>query len=608
MAKPPRYRIHPAIGIARVGNAAANEFFIGPERPGQAIVGVGGLGVKVPPFKTGGLVRRQAARFRVFEYVESGGTFAVSREINLDEKDVAELTWKVHLANRKASFFEFDGLAGSPILKKQPKRERRNKGITDRRSLEIDPLPRTITGKSAGPVEFRKGTSKNPANELWPKPQPSPAIEYLGEIRTDDKGRLIVIGGQGIAAGRSGATITGYANNDGWFDDVSDGPISATLRLKQANGTKVEMPVEGAWVLVGPPDFAPEVPCQVSLYDLLLDLAVREQTLPVDEALFVSGDLARLPAMAKDLAGKKTSFSSYKPSFDLDILPILRGALSGPWVFEPVKGSHGTFGAGGLAAAWPALSDPTQPNSIRAMLLGFIRKPDTPGLGADTMPKLLGDDPYDQFKTKRWGLSLTVTQYACVEQWAKGNFTATKLGPSGVFLPPVVGQITPHGLDRAILESVSGGAFYPGIEVGWQIRDARLFAGPFRIKHGAPSVYVGDRGVKVGAGHFSRQMALPWLADFLECKAEQQQVKKDLWGWWPFQRPDSVFLNVAEAKKHGTMRAWPSGSWPADPGGPAGRPADWPSYAQFVKDWHKLGFVVRSGDEFVETERASAVP
>jgi hypothetical protein len=55
------YKIHPAIGIARVGNSP-DEFFIGPERRGEEPNPVGG-------FKDAQCrVTRQAARFRIFAH------------------------------------------------------------------------------------------------------------------------------------------------------------------------------------------------------------------------------------------------------------------------------------------------------------------------------------------------------------------------------------------------------------------------------------------------------------------------------------------------------------------------------------------------------------
>ena len=67
-----------------------------------------------------------------------------------------------------------------------------------------------------------------PPAELAPNP-----IDTLGEMMTDDAGRLLVLGGYG----RSGSELTGpgephiedYANNDGWYDDTADGPVMARL-------------------------------------------------------------------------------------------------------------------------------------------------------------------------------------------------------------------------------------------------------------------------------------------------------------------------------------------------------------------------------------------
>jgi hypothetical protein len=60
-----RCAIYPGLGVARVGNAP-DEYFIGPEWPGQVPAPEGG-------FKDGeGRVKRQAARFRVYGLDEAG--------------------------------------------------------------------------------------------------------------------------------------------------------------------------------------------------------------------------------------------------------------------------------------------------------------------------------------------------------------------------------------------------------------------------------------------------------------------------------------------------------------------------------------------------------
>ena len=74
-----QYRIHPAIGIARVGNSP-DEFFIGPEIPGLGPTGDTKVGTRVPSFKSSGKIKPQAARFRIWEYVEKNGVIEPQRE------------------------------------------------------------------------------------------------------------------------------------------------------------------------------------------------------------------------------------------------------------------------------------------------------------------------------------------------------------------------------------------------------------------------------------------------------------------------------------------------------------------------------------------------
>lgn len=609
MTPPPRYRIHPAIGIARVGNAPASQYFLGPEVPNQRAERAPDTGTAVPPFKSDGLVKRQAARFRVFEYVQEGGLWTVSREVSLADDDVAELTWTVHLANRKASFFQFLGLDGSPDGK--PNTQRRNDG--EQENLEIDPLPRSVGGHDAGPVAMSKGTSDTPAQERWPRPAPSPPITSLGELRTDQAGRLIVVPGAGIAGSQRGATIDNYANNPGWFDDVGDGPVTATLKLRSADSTVTDHDVEGAWLLVGPPDFAPPLPQLVSLYDVLLDLAVQQSPIPHDEAAFQTGELARLPGLAtlvKDVRDG-TALSTYTVSFDTDVAPILRAAFGVSSVFEPAHQGKRTMGGLGISPLfWKQLSDPAS-TGVPGRIVSRLRPPR--GFGATAgdnqdMPRLRGDDPYNEKQTDHRALTLTATQYAILQKWADGDFIGSALGPESLLEPPQSQEVTPHGLDRAATECASGGAFFPGTEVGWLIRQPWVFAAPFRIKHGAPSKYHGDdeeSQTTVGAGFFSRQMALPWLADFLQCMHEGD------WGWWPSQRPDSVQTPTGQrvpwhrsSDPDGIPKPWPK----AETGLP-NRDQDTPSYDEMLENWFKFGFIMPIGEgKFGETERADRIP
>jgi hypothetical protein len=181
--------------------------------------------------------------------------------------------------------------------------------------------------------------------------------------------------------------------------------------------------------------------------------------------------------------------------------------------------------------------------------------------------------------------------------------------------------MTPENLDQAALENCVGAAMYPGIEASWLIRNPALFKGPFRIKHGATLSVTAKTGavppthtetLTVQPGFFTQQMALPWQADFADCKREQVPAPPppappppDLgqeFGWWPGQRPDEVPGGAAWARPT-------TGVWPAEPSQPGFGPNGFqPSHAQMVANVMKFGFVVRGGGGFAENERNPSVP
>jgi hypothetical protein len=90
----------------------------------------------------------------------------------------------------------------------------------------------------------------------------------LGEIAMEPDGRLLVLGGHGRSGSdpsqpRLDLEIGHFADNDNWYDDISDGPVTATIEL--ANGTIAQAT---ALVVVGPRDFAPRITNLITLYDL----------------------------------------------------------------------------------------------------------------------------------------------------------------------------------------------------------------------------------------------------------------------------------------------------------------------------------------------------
>ncbi len=596
----PILKIHPAIGVARVGDSPSS-FFIGPERPLAGNTGQdSGAGTAVPPFRDGGKIKRQAARFRVFHYPLG----ADPEELNLDHPQVAEIEWTVHLANKKAAFFEFVGQRGAsgPFL--GAVQDRRNKTIpaADRATkLMIDPGPRSIKGASAGPVAFDSSSGNFPKNLAG-----TPIIDFLGELRTDSKGRLLVLGGRGksdssnalppdanqmaqlgvagftgpaISALRPPAPLLQYANNDTWFDDVSDGPVTARVKLKTGKTIAVQFP---GWVVVGPPDYAPEIRSVVSLYDAMLDVAVRNLPDPAPP-FYTAAALLEFKTLKASFRGTP----GFTPKFGLDIEPTLQAGFHSRFVHEPAQFFHSSLTNADLKSTDPA-KKPT-----REAAFNFLRPPagNATYSGAASMPKLFGDK-YDASpgppRDPKQVLAVTQLQHHLLKLWKDGSFVAGG-GPSPT--------VTPDGLDRAGLESCVGGAFYPGIECSWLIREKGIYSEPFRILHGAT---VGP--LTVGPGFFSQQMALPWQADFLDCVRDATTVGTDF-GWWPAQRPDEVYTSAADAATQGTMKEWTRGIAAVGPPTPAAGQ----DHLNMVKRWNLLGFVlsatVAGKTVFFEQER-----
>jgi hypothetical protein len=564
------------------------QFFIGPEVPGYGATGAGGgKGTAVPPYKQSpGTLKRQAARFRIWRYTwDAGKKEYLPDAEDLDLTKVKSIKWTVELANRKASFFEFHGTNGEdPGATFNPRR--RNRRITAGRAakLEIIPGPRSIGGLLAGPVVFDLAVPEIP-------------ITFLGELHTDDKGRLIVAGGYGkslqsaVLAAASGVPVPQplrtYANNPTWFDDVSDGPVTAEIELN--GGQKISSDeIDPAWVIVGPPDFAPALRSVVSLYDVMTDVWVRSKALDVSGK---SGAPKWLRDMRNDWSDT-SGFTNFRPDFVRDVYPILQAVINTRWVHMPAQSFHFHWD-------WAKLSDTSAAAAPeRKRIFERIRRPPSltglPEPASSVMPRLMGDEEVNEHTAaprdedgnadpaaprraisaiggpKSW-LSVTAVQYAILRRWMLGQFDKpgwpASNKPEDLPAPPAA--ITPWGLDQAALEGCVGGAFFPGIEVGWLIRNWRLYEtksaqeSVFRIvpwRHRLDGTVMKNAAKKpllrtlrygsmaagvdltIQAGYFTQQMALPWPADFLSCG---RYVHEGIMaGWWPAQRPDDLFATT----------------------------------------------------------------
>lgn len=512
-----RAAIHPAIGIARVGDAET-EFFIGPEvteplpeRPGF--------------YRTSQeTLKRQAARFRVYGYNAAGDVVA---ELTAEDADI---TWTVHVANRKADWFRFITAMDIPETKDLVL-VRRNAKITgaDRQALVIDPGPRSITGKSvAGPEHrFDTGTFKG-------RPVP------LGELQTDEAGRLLFLGGHGVSLSPSGAPPFDpsepdtFNNADDWFDDMSDGPVTATVSI--AGRT---IPVEGAWVVCAPPNYAPDVISWRTMHDLMVDTAISAGMLPVPT---------------------KTSFAK-------DVLPQLRRFSNLQWVNagmaamfgkgRPMDFEDSAF-VGRLGMAPSPGGDPFK--ELRQHLFNAFRPYDSTMNDPRLWPWEYGDDfGGDLFQeSPRTMLIPPAVQQLHLRRWVEGTFEAdwdpSAPAPRSIDDVPLAEQ--PGMLDEAALHFCVADAFHPGCELTWPMRHATLYERPFRIRrreHPEPADSYGltlDQRQALapdgplhaqGPGDLTRWMGLPWQGDTGYCRSGYDpDYDPYLPTFWPARVPNQV--------------------------------------------------------------------
>ena len=87
----------------------------------------------------------------------------------------------------------------------------------------------------------------------------------LDEARVEADGRLLVLGGNGDAGSvPAGAGLPSFVNNDNWYDDTSDGIVTATVDF--GNGA-VSVNKE-ARVIGASPAFAPGIHNMITLFDV----------------------------------------------------------------------------------------------------------------------------------------------------------------------------------------------------------------------------------------------------------------------------------------------------------------------------------------------------
>ncbi len=645
------FRVHPAIGIGRVGDSQA--FYLAPVTAAGAR-GADGLmgGLPVQPgtestpitaeqFRDAdGNVKRQAARFHVYAYPSgssgtypNGGGTRVDVGSTIDGKTVQDIVWTVHVANKKLNNYstvskgdQFRGIEAyeSPGLLQLRNPDYTSSGDPDDpvrlQQLVIDPGPRAISAASGGTaaIGFDMQTTASYADAAgtiqqvpdYPVSFPSMfhslheplgALDSLGDMRVEANGALIVAGGFArtsavMQADGSYPPLTDATENGLWYDDAADGPVNAVLIFSDGSSASVQ----GAWYVTGDPGYAPQTRNVVSTWDDVYDVWVRE--LGLVPSLYANGAFV----------------DTYRPSFSDDIQPIFHAAMLQRWNTNLPSGA--IRGHDMIGQIQPT-DDPTAkiPN-LKTLIRDPASAADTQ-TGSPMMPLSLGD-------AQKSFLSVSATQYFLLNQWHGNNYVqggAAALGP---------GEL----LDRVTLQNCLGGRYSPGIEVSFPIRDTNLYVtqwqqqdcGPFRINQasldygtaqkGKPFLsfgYVPLQSHPVEPGDLSKFMSVPWHTDYNSCATHLPDPNpgaastnpnilpnNTLYWSWPAERPFAVYP-VALCQVDPDDDTWYPGPQVYSVRG-TGTDSDYPAqvgrfqaYADFVANWAKVGFVV-SGSQIAQ--------
>ncbi len=600
-------RIHPAIGIARVGTSA-DEYFLGPEIEDEPEPPVGGYR------DSKGALKPQAARFRVFARIEDDGKVSWQEVTSA----MATLTWSVQLRNPKATALAVTG-AGTP----------RNRYIVDAggnttvkgatttaanatmamtqgggppdsvamygSTTFLAPAPKVPSNAQSTTFANEFGDKQGPPNDVWEQvfalgvaadvaKQKSDKLNLLlARVQLEPSGRLTLIGGPGEARhafakpGSPEAPVNTF-DNWLWTDGTSDGTVRCQVELTPALAVQWKLPAKvdasPAWAIVGPPNFGRIIPPVVSGVDV------------IENRLATAADLLH------DV-----------PRFDRDILPLLRAAWEVRWAFRPAfaaMGHDAQLSPEVVASLGTIDPDPNVADAqaaARRKLFAVLSPPNSPlplAVAAHYAPLLAevaasaGGPGKANMPPKNLAPHVTLLQYVRMLKWAAGDFV-----PLGTPL----NQAEPTTLDRASLRWLVGGVFAPGVEVCSTFLQAPLMAKAVgdgvwlqaaddRFRLDPQGKFEGmtaksPNGDELQPGRLTDQLAVPWQTDFLVgC------------GTWLSARPRDVFV--------------PQQGAPASLNWARGAAV---TLAQTVSNWSELGVLRRAPDGFVyESERTLPEP
>ena len=488
-----KLRIYPSIGIARLGNGPAKkeDVIFSPEIPWANL-----YETNKEYHTADGALKKQAQRFYIYECDNDGKPV---RKLDINNCDIE---WTVEVANKKPFWYDFNNSLDLSIntdnenlspnfyndnIAPGISTSRRNPNVLDqklinagdnnyRKELINRPQPATVSsehsrknigGQFPFPLDNASGSRIAAAMNTSSKYVNLGTVEY-------DEGALIFYPGDGVSASLNPSDLnTDFADNSNWYDDICDGRVTAKVTIK---GTtyNLDNSESSAWIATAPPDYAPQIQPLSTMYDLVCGT--------VNEEYFTDFSLI-FPVLYRLYRMQWVNASDFlAPSFRevIDQLTTdeFKALYNNSEQAQPVRNK-----------IFNLFRDPTY-NYNNEPIIKSNTNTDITNLGSGTeelkYPFYPGDGINYPGSPAQW-FAIPPILYQQLKKWRDGNFTslnsnATTMGELGVHYQNIYLEASrdpsksPLLMTRAVLETLYGGGFHPGVELTWPMRHRQMYA------------------------------------------------------------------------------------------------------------------------------------
>lgn len=606
------FKIYPSIGIARMGNGPATkeDVVFSPEVPWANLYETG------EEYHTAdGALKKQAQRFYIYECDDQGNP------IRKLDANISQVEWTVEVANKKPFWYDFnnsldlsvntdnENLSSTFFTEKIApgiSTSRRNPNVLDQKLINSDDQNyRKELVNCPAPVSVSSSNQKQKIGGQFPFPlnpegkskiakamhMESKSVN-LGTVEHDN-GTLIFYPGDGVSAALNPSDLnTDFADNSNWYDDICDGRITAKVTI-DGKTYEVNDPKSAAWIATAPPDYAPQIQPLATMYDLICGAS--NDTYSTDFSLV-------FPVLYRLYRMQWVNASDF-------LAPSFREVID-QLTTEEFKFLYNS-------------SDEAQP--LREKIFSLFRNPayaytnepvipsksttDITNIGSGTeelkYPFYPGDGINYPGSPAQW-FAIPPILYQQLESWRDGDFESldfefTTMDEIGHYYQNIYIQASKDEtksallMTRAVLETLYGGGFHPGVELTWPMRHEQMYSAnnltfknvtegasffglrEIRIasatKNEQSEIFYNDFGFQMNSddvkaslnpsnkenwlwkttpGDLTKWMGIPWQSDAGSCQKVFLDSQYPIPAWWAANLPVDVLTEESLVKMQDT--------------------------------------------------------